>query len=944
MHDPLLERLRRALAPEFEIDSRLGSGGMGLVYLGREMALDRPVAVKVLRPEMATAVARERFLKEARLLARLQHPNIVPVHRADERDGLQFYVMDFIAGGSLADRLATGRYQGDLTRLGHDLLRALGAAHGAGIIHRDVKPHNLFFVRGRALLGDFGIARDDHQSEGELTGEGLLLGTREYMAPEQLLGEPATERSDQYSGAAVLYQAACGRPWRAGTPPAEADWRGVPGPMAKVLRRALAVDPARRWGSMWEVRKAFDRAGLLRQVRAGIIAIVLVGGGALAWSVLHQPAPARTHRSLAILPFRTVGLENRSLGAEIAEGTDINLAWFPSLGSRVPHNRVAGWMREHPDADPIAALAGLDVDHVVSGVLERRGDGLLLRLVLTDSGGSVPLPVIGREGNQMEPGALGELAALAIGARLGSRPGTDMRNLASRSPEAAGLYLQGEELFDNDEWDAAAGKYQEAVGADPSFALARWRHLVAEVWARRYSWEEAAELAACCAGDLPPLENGLVRAMGEPDLLTRFAAFDSLDRQYADVSLFLLLYASEQFHRGPLLGRELSGSLDLFEKAIGASRQGPPLPAYDHLVWGSTRLGNREAAREWLASRKRLNAEARVKSAIVEFLQLGYDFRWVPWRARARLWAIDRWAGEGDLQLLAGLFRFSATWDLPEAQDAVGRVVASRLLTTDRASGLEARGLARLTWGEVGPGLAYLDSAAALFRTEEAELQRRQWRLLLPVLGAGRATEAEEAAARAWLADAAVTGPPSARAQWTLVLDAVQQGDTSEAQAMAVRLEEAAGSDSSSARLSVLAAAILDGSRDPRRALARTDALLGRDSPAPGNDVFSRSILHLSRAAWFEAIGDREAALAEILWYENSDAYRYPVHEAQKMEVDAVASVPARLTRGRLLLAAGDTARACGMLSRVRQIWRKADASLAAPVARADSLYRGACR
>lgn len=91
MDDPLLERLRRALAPEFVLDRRLAAGGMGIVYRAREVALDRPVAIKVLRPELATAVARERFLREARLLARLQHPNVVPVHRADERDGLPFY-------------------------------------------------------------------------------------------------------------------------------------------------------------------------------------------------------------------------------------------------------------------------------------------------------------------------------------------------------------------------------------------------------------------------------------------------------------------------------------------------------------------------------------------------------------------------------------------------------------------------------------------------------------------------------------------------------------------------------------------------------------------------------------------------------------------------------------------------------------------------------------
>ena len=178
MDDPLLERLRRALAPEFVVERRVAAGGMGIVYRAREAGLDRPVAIKVLRPELATAVARERFLREARLLARLQHSNIVPVHRADERDGLSYYVMDFMEGQTLADRLAAGPLPVDkVLRLARDLVEALAAAHEAGIIHRDVKPQNIFFIGHRALLGDFGIAHDTASDSLELTEEGALIGT-----------------------------------------------------------------------------------------------------------------------------------------------------------------------------------------------------------------------------------------------------------------------------------------------------------------------------------------------------------------------------------------------------------------------------------------------------------------------------------------------------------------------------------------------------------------------------------------------------------------------------------------------------------------------------------------------------------------------------------------------------------------------------------------------
>jgi hypothetical protein len=144
--------------------------------------------------------------------------------------------------------------------------------------------------------------------------------------------------------------------------------------------------------------------------------------------------------------------------------------------------------------------------------------------------------------------------------------------------------------------------------------------------------------------------------------------------------------------------------------------------------------------------------------------------------------------------------------------------------------------------------------------------------------------------------------------------------------------------------MSILVRAMLDGGRDPYGALAATAPLLRFDSPRPGQDIFTRSLLHLSRARWFEAAGDLEGARQEILWYENSDTFRFPVREAQKMEVDAVASVAARVTRARLLLDTGDHEVACRMLTRVRELWGKADTSLSAARAQADSLYREGCR
>lgn len=945
MDDPLLERLRRALAPEFVVERRVAAGGMGIVYRAQEAGLDRPVAIKVLRPELATAVARERFLREARLLARLQHSNIVPVHRAEERGGLSFYVMDFIEGQTLADRLAAGPLPVDkVLRLARDLVEALAAAHAAGIIHRDVKPQNIFFVGHRALLGDFGIAHDAASDSLELTEEGALIGTRAYMAPEQLRGEPVTERSDQYSAAAVLYEAASGRRWKALDAPAAADWRGVPRPMVRMLRRGLAADPSRRWSSMREARRVFDRARFRRERLLTAAGVVTAAAVLLKLAIDLVPASGHPsdHRALAVLPFTVMGDSADQLGRWVAEYTDINLQHFPDL-SRVAFLNAAAWRDSFPDDDPSAMRRARDVDQVVSGRVERRGDGLRLLLLLADSSGSRPLRVIRLSGAEADPLALGDSAAFVIGTTLGRRPGTDLKNLASRSLEAVGLFLQGEALFDRDAWHFAADRYAQAVEADSTFVLAKWRLLVARLWARESSWQEAADLARCCADRLPPLESGLVRAMSDMDLPRRFRAFDSLTTEFGASGSLPLLFASDLFHRGPLVGRGLPTSLGMFEEAIDSSPGGTPAPAYDHLVWGKTRLGDRGAAHRWLVARTELGTRVEGEPPIVDFLKLGYDLRWVPWRARVKLWLLTRYASDADINQLGKFFRFSAAWDLPEAQDAVGKVIASRLLTAERASGLEAQGLAQFTWGRVAPGLALMDSAAMLFATPEAELQRHQWRLLLPMIGAGKASEAEEHAARQWLRAETAGARFATRARWTLALDAMQQGDAAAAAGLIEEMAPPAPIDPAAAPLARLAHAMLLGPDDPRGALAESEPLLDFDSPAPGQDIFSRSLLHLSRARWYEAIGMHEAAGREILWYENSDTYRFPVMEAQKMEVDAVASVSARVTRARMLLASGKRGVACPMLTRVLQLWRNADASLATPRAAADSMYRASC-
>ncbi len=168
---------------------------MAHVYEAHDAQLDRTVAIKVLRPELATARGAERFLREARLLAQLSHPNIVPIHDVGEADGLFYYVMDFVDGETLRERLTRGPLpETEAIRVGVDVLSALEAAHAEGVIHRDVKPGNVFLVNQHAILADFGIAKRTDDAAEPLTSTGHFVGTPGYMAPEQAAAGEVTAR------------------------------------------------------------------------------------------------------------------------------------------------------------------------------------------------------------------------------------------------------------------------------------------------------------------------------------------------------------------------------------------------------------------------------------------------------------------------------------------------------------------------------------------------------------------------------------------------------------------------------------------------------------------------------------------------------------------------------------------------------------------------------
>jgi serine/threonine-protein kinase len=184
--EDLLERLKSALADRYTIEREIGSGGMATVYLAEDLKHHRKVAVKVLRPELAAALGPERFLREIEIEARLTHPHILPLYDSGEAGGFLYYVMPYIEGESLRDRLEREKQLPveDALRIARDVAAALSDAHSHDVIHRDIKPENILLSGGEAVVADFGIARAITEAGGEqLTGTGVSIGTPPYMSP-----------------------------------------------------------------------------------------------------------------------------------------------------------------------------------------------------------------------------------------------------------------------------------------------------------------------------------------------------------------------------------------------------------------------------------------------------------------------------------------------------------------------------------------------------------------------------------------------------------------------------------------------------------------------------------------------------------------------------------------------------------------------------------------
>ena len=330
------DRLAAALADRYRIERELGQGGMATVYLAEDVRHRRKVAVKVLRPELAASMGPDRFLREIEIAAQLQHPHILPLLDSGDADGFLFYVMPYVQGESLRDRLVRERELPvhDALRIITEVADALAHAHQHGVVHRDIKPENILLSGRHALVADFGVAKAVSEASGrlKLTSVGVALGTPTYMAPEQASADPGLDhRVDIYALGVVAYELLAGRPPFTGhtaqevlaahmTRPPEPirNFRGNVAPAVEaVVLRCLEKHPADRWQSTSElvsqleplatpsggmtptstqpltaVRPAAAPPGGIPRWLGWAAGGALVAGGALALTLVRRAEPA----------------------------------------------------------------------------------------------------------------------------------------------------------------------------------------------------------------------------------------------------------------------------------------------------------------------------------------------------------------------------------------------------------------------------------------------------------------------------------------------------------------------------------------------------------------------------------------------------------------------------------------------------------------------------
>ena len=617
------EALQAALGRQYQIERELGRGGMGVVYLAKDLTLERLVAVKVVHPDLSTnKVVSARFLTEARTIAKIRHPNIVSVHSAGEVDGQLYYVMDYLPGETLRQRLARDpRLAPDTAiRIGSDIADALDAASQAGVIHRDLKPENILLegspTEPRALLADFGIARLVEGGDGH-TGPGTVMGTPAYMSPEQAAGEELDGRSDLYSLGIVCYEMLAGAPPFVGPhraviskqildPPTPLNTirPDLPPGLAQAVMRALEKTPDERWSTGKRFRQALTGEGTTPTPAAAVatprsfrrvapwlavIAALLALGFSLFRDADGPPAGVDRRRSILVLPFenlrqakpfawlRTGSVNMLSLA--LSQWRDLTVVDQARVQDLLDNARIADSGTIGLEAARRLAREGR-VWTVILGDFSLVDDSIHLVARPYDVASGESLDVVRVDGlatADVRP-LFDELAAKLLD--LTGAPKTNWASLTSvttESLQAYHAYLRGVDALNHWRLTEASDELKASVRLDSTFSLANYKLAIARGWISPVDTTGLAAIrrASRTSGRLPNRDRQLVEAYQtfvSGDYLRGMAIYGQLVRQdSSDVEAWFGV-ADAAFHAGytlrPSVGL-LSQSLKGFRRLIG---------------------------------------------------------------------------------------------------------------------------------------------------------------------------------------------------------------------------------------------------------------------------------------------------------------------------------------------------------------------------------------
>jgi len=454
-----------AIGSRYRIEREIGRGGMATVYLAEDVRHGRQVALKVLDPELAHAVGPDRFLREIEIAARLSHPHIMPLFDSGNAAGHLFYVMPFVRGESLRQRLERERRLpvDDALKIARDVAEALDHAHARGVVHRDIKPENILLFEGQAIVADFGIALAADAAASRLTGTGLVVGTPAYMSPEQLFGEVTDARSDQYSLACMVYEMLAGEaPHAAPTPQAIIAKRLVdsapsmrrvrslvPATIDDAVKRGLAKDPVNRFASVGQFASALT-------------------------------APASTRgKCVAVLPFSNFSAdpENEYFADGITEDVIANLSKIRSL-KVISRTSVMPFKAREGTGNVAEIAAKLGATTLLEGSVRRAGDRVRIVAQLIDAETDQHLWSETYDRKLVDIFDIQTDVALQIAGALKAELTRDEESRVRKEPtndlRAYQLYVFGRQSlikFTPEAMLAAIDYFDRAIARDPAFAL-----------------------------------------------------------------------------------------------------------------------------------------------------------------------------------------------------------------------------------------------------------------------------------------------------------------------------------------------------------------------------------------------------------------------------------------------------------------------------------------